>query len=256
MQEFFPPIHTVQPIRTANESVEVTPLAEQLPQVGQVVWVETKFGSGLSVSDPEVIRGFYTVHQDKGQWFLDPKSGEDLLLITLDRLRTLKPVENYQQEAREALRDSAGWKLHLNFDLNNPKAVSQIQHSLDVLKEHGLIKDYKIGRSSDQEDKAATIYIGEKRKAVAVTEALQRTQENLLKEPGNNILRDDMSFTTKVYGRFDAHGDQAFHQYGINGIPFLKGDASERWGSDKSAAVKEQRALKLLTERYGKFFTG
>lgn len=162
-----------------------------------------------------------------------------------------------------------GWKLHLNFDVNNPFAAEKVKNLLQAMRHAGQVANFKVGDAGDQEGKSATIYIGHRDKASFLAGVLRQQIGDVLIPASGDALRDDMSFVEKdgrplVVGRFDIGGkiDDDVQQYGTAGIPYLKADASgnafNRTDSlgGLTADQKIQRSTQLLTSRYGSFFTG
>lgn len=136
-----------------------------------------------------------------------------------------------------------GWKLHLSTD--------KAEEVSTALKAMGLT--HKVGKTSGQEGKDVTVYIGHKDAATGAARRIQDELVHLLNTPRGDTLRDDMPFTSHVMGRFDAgRGDSEFHQYGKNGIPWLKADM-DPWNRKPGAS---DRAHVELRRKYGEFYEG
>lgn len=217
-------------------------------QANDVIFVDQTFG----FYPQEINRGFYKIYIVDKKIYLDPQNGLGLVEADLEAERSnWHPVNSYEEEAVGKLRKTAGWKLHINFDRTNDDYVAQVSKVLTSLKDKNLIKSYKIGLSSGQAGKEATIYVGSKDDAQKVAEQIEQLLSTILLPPEGDALKDDLKMTSKVLGRFDAAGDDSFHQYGSNGIPYLKWDTPR---ADLSPQQKKERALAVLRERYGSFF--
>lgn len=161
--------------------------------------------------------------------------------------------------ALEAIRKlGLGWKLHLNFDPNDPKNVAAVEVYLSQTDPR-LVRGFKIGRNGGQSGKEATVYIGSKDQATKVAKEIEEGLGNILREPEGDGLKSDIVFTPKVIGRFDiSRFDPDFIQYGFRGFPMLKVDANNMlWAREKySPEEASQRANRVLIERYGTFYIG
>lgn len=168
-------------------------------------------------------------------------------------------------EHRVLLEDAMGWKLHLNFDAQNPVTVGKINEILLKIKQSGAIKDYKIGEGGgkewDQPGKESTVYVGSSDKTKLVAQFISEELDGLILPPEGDTLVDDVLIAHNVMGRFSPQYDIEFHQYGANGIPFLK----EEFGNglwipkDQQPAYFADLAVKSrarLVEKYGDYFTG
>lgn len=140
-----------------------------------------------------------------------------------------------------------GWKLHLSVEEANRSVVS------DLLKTNGYA--HKVGHNSGQQGKDITVYIGSRADAEEAAKYLSDLLDRYLVMPKGEVLTDDRKFFRKIYGRFDiGRHDPRFHQYGSKGTPFLLSDMDPWNKRDSSVAFSE--ADKLLTETYGKYYTG
>jgi len=164
-----------------------------------------------------------------------------------------------------------GWKLHISFDINNSSTVNTIDTFLNKLYSQYGVK-YKIGRSSGQSGKEATIYCGSKNNADIIASIILDYIGRLLLDPHGDTLNDDIKFNNKVMGRFtvsqfhnrsnlkhpDPHNLDEFHQYGAQGIPFLNKDmhlrAFQKDKYNKETAIST--ANKILTDEFGDYYTG
>lgn len=153
------------------------------------------------------------------------------------------------QKTPQGLRPNAGWKLHLGVDPEDREAVNQ------YLSKTGL--SFKQGFNAGQEGKDFTIYVGSKNAAVKAAQDIHSNIGDKINPPKGEVLNDDTKLAGNVMGRFDAAGDNDFHQYGKNGIPLLNSDVQNRmYGGD----FNEQQALKnsdtILKNKYGSFYSG
>lgn len=173
------------------------------------------------------------------------------------------PNPEIAQQARTDIeRLGAGWKLHLNFDAEDPIKVATVDTVLDSLQLGKRILQYKIGhgggRASGAPGKEATVYIGSRDNAEIVARYIGQVLDPVLDPPEGDTLHDDRPFGeagTKVMGRFDiGRYDRDFHQYGPNGLPLLNQDVDPWNKIDRDAAIA--RAEAALVSRYGEFYTG
>lgn len=152
----------------------------------------------------------------------------------------------------------AGWKLHLNVSNENEDAVNKYLTDKVKNKIDGGVK-FKKGKSS-QAGKSFTVYVGSRDKAMAVAQQINAEIGNLLLEAEGDVLKDDVNFDGKVWGRFDIGPvDKEFHQYGIAGIPFLNDDMGNlSFGGRTDSKIEEakNKAHNILVARYGEFYTG
>ncbi|HYD35676.1 MAG TPA: hypothetical protein VD999_06415 [Vitreimonas sp.] len=199
------------------------------------------------------------------------------------------PVNN---EFHENLIATFGWKLHLNFDAQNPKNKSNIEALrlfLSQLKNDGSIAHYKIGdgggKADDQPGKEATVYVGSRKKAKEAAKKIldNKTVKEFLLPAEDSTLIDDVPYDSLtgdflisedsvasidklpsnlsylIMGRFDiSKKNPDFHQYGGHGIPLLKVDAPVPWDPREPAERinNKRKAYKALVKEYGTFFTG
>jgi hypothetical protein len=146
-----------------------------------------------------------------------------------------------------------GWKLHLNpkKGIGAEKAIS------DYLSEKEI--PHKVGKSSGQDSKGITVYVGSRDDANALAADINSRFSDILNDAAGEVLGDDIQIAGKVWGRFDVPQNKDFHQYGAAGIPFLNLDMSQlRYAEDKDAAVEKakQRADGILQRKYGEYYTG
>ncbi|MDB5160689.1 MAG: hypothetical protein JWO96_69 [Candidatus Saccharibacteria bacterium] len=183
--------------------------------------------------------------------------------------RTETPVPGWlkdrlqSERGERATNRAQGWKLHLNFDADNPEIIKKISDCLEEQVAAGTIVTFKIGKGGGKKDgqpgKEATVYVGPKDRADIVAQVLQEQLDKILSDPEGDALEDDVPFTEKIMGRFEVSKvDPQFHQYGAKGFPLLKIDmASALWDKEQfSAEEARQRADSVLRERYGTFYTG
>lgn len=151
-----------------------------------------------------------------------------------------------------------GWKLHLSFDINNTDMVSLFLSYLQ--KWYGI--HFKIGRSSGQTGKDATIYCGSKKNAQYIADLIKEEIGHHLQHPHGDAMIDDVLFNDKVAGRFTTVRGGKFHQYGGQGIPYIGSDMMESvwhdkdWDKNLWRKSSFDRADKLLREEYGTYYTG
>lgn len=168
----------------------------------------------------------------------------------------------------EITNKSRGWKFHLNFNPDDMGKVQTVGDFLTALKEQDIIKSFKIGHGGgkyhDQPGKEATVYVGHRDKANIVATIIEEGLGSSLDMPIGNALKDDITFTDHVMGRFTADaGDDEFHQYGTAGHPILNTDMGAFTNRDLDAEARislltefGQRADQILRKRYGAFYTG
>jgi hypothetical protein len=168
-------------------------------------------------------------------------------------------------ESKVRLEDAMGWKLHLNFDAQDPQIIQKINEVLSKLAEAGAIKTFKIGEGGGKEwgqpGKESTVYVGSRDKTKIVAEFLSSELEGLLLTPEGDALNDDIVLAKNIMGRFNPQYDREFHQYGGGGIPYLKEEyMSGMWlPAEEQPAFYAELALKSrarLIEKYGAYFTG
>jgi len=164
-----------------------------------------------------------------------------------------KPVEQMtpeQSAAKEKLRRTDGWKLHLNVseDANDPltQAISKNLTALGV--------KHKVGRSSGQAGKGMTIYVGSKDAARAIAARLEK--EHTL--PAGINLPEDVRWSQGVNARFDISSRNSdFHQYGVGGTPVFHEDVKNVWPPNLGfTAANASKADRALVKLYGSFYTG
>lgn len=84
---------------------------------------------------------------------------------------------------------------------------------------------------------------------------------NILNDINGDALNDDLKITEKVAARFDTALSE-FHQYGTNGLPYLKEDIAKSTGlfGYKKENFNKKEALKksfdILNKIYGTYFSG
>jgi len=163
-----------------------------------------------------------------------------------------------------------GWKLHLNFDPYDAEKVEKVGTFLTALEENDAITAFKIGsgggKEAGQPGKEATVYVGHRDKAQVVATLVEEALEGVLDLPEGDVIKDDISFTDKVMGRFEiTNVDPEFHQYGFGakGHPILNSDVWPYVRPHLSEAniTRETReattkADGVLRQRYGTFYTG
>lgn len=166
--------------------------------------------------------------------------------------------------------ERGGWKLHLNVSKVNAQKVHEWLWKTGV--------GYKYGRSSGQNGKDFTIYVGSRRDANEIADRLASEIADLISPPTSDTLRDDIPLTetsgSVVVGRFDTNRQRVgerqvdFNQYGGNGVPFMDRDYNEIagisvWGSEEEkeslpAKIQQatERANAILVKAFGDYFTG
>ena len=162
-----------------------------------------------------------------------------------------------------------GWKFHLNVDTEDAHKVKKMSDFLNALHNHNAITTYKIGsgggKAYGQPGKEVTVYIGHRNKANIVAPVIEAVMADTLDMPGLDALKDDITFTKHVIGRFEvANTDFEFHQYGAKGHPLLNADievlgtSQHETASEKALRKAEAttRAYNMLVRRYGQFYTG
>jgi hypothetical protein len=178
-----------------------------------------------------------------------------------------EPAKENRLSFHEIAKKGKGWKLHLNFDPDDPKSVEAVDAQLKALHAKQLITQYKLdnggGRAAGAPGKEATVYVGHRDKAALVAEFLDKKLTNILTAPEGDTLTDDMVIAGKVMGRFQINGlDMQFEQYGGKGFPYLSKEAGEyifqKNPSRKQILKKaaEDRSIAILEQRYGAFYTG
>ncbi len=151
-----------------------------------------------------------------------------------------------------------GWKLHLNFDRQDPETTGLVESLLSELQESGEIAQWKVGDAGDDSPgKEGTVYVGPADKALGVAELVDKRLGSVLKEPEGDVLAHDVPIVGKVHGRFDVQrdSDDDFRQWGADGLPFLKTDI-RLYGGGADQAQSIQNAREVLEARYGEYFTG
>jgi hypothetical protein len=150
---------------------------------------------------------------------------------------------------------ATGWKLHIASDESNREGVGQ------YLQNSGLL--YKSGKSSGQDNKDFTVYVGHRDQAQSVADKISKDIGELLK---SDKPEENLSFNNKISGRFDAtnvKGDyDLFGRYPMtpnSGVPLLMSDMNKLFGSkDKTGILKQATpaAITALSKIYGSFFSG
>jgi hypothetical protein len=166
---------------------------------------------------------------------------------------------------KEPSRKDVGWKLHLNVD-DTPALAQEISA---FLTKAGIL--HKVGKSSGQEGKGMTIYVGPRDAAEDVARRIDRYFGDRLPAAGGDVLVDDTPFSndagsiSKIWGRFDEAQSSDFHQYGSKGLPYLKVDVNnwifdarrnEPGRKEQYDREASQRAHERLLKDYGAFYTG
>ncbi len=249
---------TAQTVKPLSQTPVPNPQAVIL-QKGEKVWLTEAHMNAKGSSLP---RGQYTVVEQSGKPFIYDRNAKQLIEIN-DTLRMkLAPVQRAQAEAVQALQKNDGWKLHLNFDADNPQIRKEVDTVLGELKAKGIIPEYKIGHgggaAAGAPGKEATVYVGNGKTAKDVARYLEERLGKSLKTPAGDTITDDVNLTDKVMGRFDLRGDSEFTQYGSRGVPY-KFDSAFRTGAEIKADVAEaarKEADQILQKRYGDFYSG
>lgn len=168
-------------------------------------------------------------------------------------------------ESRVVLEDAMGWKLHLNFDAQNPDTVSRIDEVLSRVKQSGAIRGFKIGDGGGKEwgqpGKESTVYVGSRDKTDVVARFVSQELGDILLPPEGDTLIDDIPLADGIMGRFAPQYDPEFHQYGSDGIPYLKEEfAKALWmpvdQQKEYLSVLAKKSLDRIVEKYGDYFTG
>ena len=149
----------------------------------------------------------------------------------------------------------SGWKLHLGVDDANAKPI------VEWLEANGI--NHKLGGQGEQQGKDMTVWLGYKDTAKYVAEEINRKFGSILKDAYGDVLNDDVQFSGKVWGRFDAPDPIRYHQYGSQGVPKLNSDVEASYGQKTRNGVELSHSPEslakhnaLLTSEYGDFFTG
>lgn len=154
----------------------------------------------------------------------------------------------------KSIPETQGWKLHLNLKGD----TASIEKISAFLKEKGIA--HKVGRNGGQSGKDMTLYIGDRDKTNAIAKELNDKFGDVLSPAEGDTLSDDMPISGNVWGRFEiGKHDPRFHQYGIEGVPFLDEDMGQiRYQTDKKKAAQEYKAKadKLLQAKYGSYYSG
>ncbi len=165
---------------------------------------------------------------------------------------------------------SNGWKLHLNFDAEDPSKVSTVQDLLSALNSHGVVGIFKIGdgggRAEGEPGKEATVIVGHRDKAVLVADIIEQLIGDKLDDIHPEALKTDIPITPKIAARFDIDRvDPRFNKYGFPGFQELVIETRKRIvekpapGSLKSRDLLEASrkvSYDTLRETYGKYYTG
>lgn len=147
----------------------------------------------------------------------------------------------------------AGWKIHLSGSFNKHKMIYD-----------WLLKNSPYGckyLSSDQTGKDFTIYVGSWMDTIDFAAKIHNELENILNDVNGDALNDDLKITNKVAARFDTTLSD-FHQYGTNGLPYLKEDIAKSTGlyGYKKENFNKKEALRtsfnILINTYGEYFSG
>lgn len=145
------------------------------------------------------------------------------------------------------IKKNGGWKLHL--------ATDNVDEVSNILSDLGYT--FKVGRSSGQVGKDITIYVGSRVDANILAAEISDKAAGLIKSPVGDTLIDDVELAPNVMGRFDiGSSDKRFHQYGINGVPFLNDDMLQVQMGTLTKEQAMQKAQMLLQTDYGEYFSG
>ncbi len=170
-----------------------------------------------------------------------------------------EPVKTEKLKFEEIANKGYGWKLHLNFDAEDPVKVQIVGDFLTGMKEQRAIFDFKVGegggKESDAPGKEATIYIGHRDKAKAIAPAIEQALDGMLDEPEGDTLTSDITFTKKISGRFDiGSSNDEFSGHGRR--PNLRRAVRSWYEAELAEKSEEDFTESLLSKRYGKFYTG
>lgn len=161
-------------------------------------------------------------------------------------------------------RAGIGWKIHLNVP---PIATEKITSDIVVFLK-GKRFFFKVGRSSGQEGKGMTIYVGDRDTMEDLANELDTLFGGKILPPVEETLTDDIPVVGKVRARFenvghhlkDQFGEDKYHQYGSLGVPYLLKDVRKSlYEEPDKRPTTEQRAkdaTTALVKDYGAFFTG
>jgi len=159
-----------------------------------------------------------------------------------------------KQITGEYERSRSGWKIHISGNPNNHKTIYD-----------WLLKNSPYGckylSNSEQTGKDFTIYVGSWMDTVDFAARIHNELGNILDKIKGDALNDDLKITDKVAARFDTNLD-GFHQYGTNGLPYLKEDIAKSTGlfGYKKENFNKKEALRksfdILNRTYGTYFSG
>lgn len=159
---------------------------------------------------------------------------------------------------------SLGWKIHLNFDVDDAAVADRVRAYAANLEARGEIATFKIGdgggKATGENRKEATLYCGSLENIMAVGQAIEHDLATILLPPDRETMSHDLPLTARglVWGRFTAmyQPTDKYHQYGAHGIPYLKDDmAAALWGTPDLKATFH-RALNELSTDFGELFAG
>lgn len=151
-------------------------------------------------------------------------------------------------------RFKAGWKIHISSNPNNHKIIYE-----------WLLKNSPYGckylSNSEQTGKDFTIYVGSWMDTIDFAAKIHNELGDILYNINGDALNHDLKITNKVAARFDTRLDD-FHQYGTNGLPYLKEDIAKSTGlfGYKKENFNKKEALRnsfnILNNTYGEYFSG
>jgi len=195
-------------------------------------------------------------------------------IAQLDLDGTIKKPDGSELSYDDAMRKVSGWKLHLNFDPDNPEVVANFMQLLDPMKAAGAVSTYKIGhgggRKAGAPGKEATVYVGHRDKAQLVADFIgsYMNGDGLL-APEGEALHDDLPFNDLVVGRFEVTNThfEVLSQYGMQGFGAPM-HIIQRWLAEgfrknmdplerqQKLVMERQEAIEFITSFFGDYFTG
>jgi len=162
-----------------------------------------------------------------------------------------------------------GWKLHLNFDPDQPRIVAAIEGFLQIIQDRKIVDAYKIGEGGGKNadaalGKEATVAVGSLDRSLEVARLLESELGAYLLPQADDVLIDDVPLSPRglVWGRFDVRYADDHQIYG-EGVPYLKEDVASltfdpAWNKHNSPTNEElrDRAAAYDIATYGTFFNG
>jgi len=191
--------------------------------------------------------------------------------LTPDFQKYLALPVDIQREAIGRLEPyGKGWKLRMNYNVTVPEIHIPILREMAWLQQKGMIDSWKIFNGGEMSDgKTSTIYVGDGRKAAAVTKYLESLFGRAL---WNHKNTDDVDFGECITGRFEIAGVREISQYvrmfHSEGSQFLLGEPHSKGlccpaeiqnkahGQDWSFDEKLSKIHEYFSKMYGSFYNG